>query len=114
MPVTLARYFGRREPATEPAAIGAAVEGADSARRIEISEMAFGRGTIEVVAGTTVEWVNRDLLAHTVTAPDRSFDSGLIQPGSRWRRTFTEPGTYRYVCTPHPFMRGVVRVRAPR
>lgn len=113
VPVTLARYFGRRAQPPEAAAeAGAAVHPDDGVRRIEIREMAFGRGTIEVTVGTTVEWVNRDFLAHTVTGADRSFDSGLIEPGSRWRRTFTEPGTYQYVCTPHPFMRGVVKVSA--
>lgn len=105
IPITLARYFGGRAPA---AALG---EPGDSVRRIEIRDLAFGR-TLEVVAGTTVEWINRDPLQHTITAEDGSFNSGLVDPGARWRRTFTEPGTYRYHCTPHPFMRGTIIVKA--
>jgi plastocyanin len=58
-----------------------------------------------------VEWKNDDPLAHTVTADDGSWDSGLIQPGATWRRTFDRPGTYPFHCTPHPFMKGVVVVR---
>jgi plastocyanin len=50
-------------------------------------------------------------MAHTVTAADGKFDSGLIQPGGRWSHTFTQPGTYDFTCTPHPFMKGVVIVR---
>jgi plastocyanin len=59
-----------------------------------------------------VAWRNNDQLVHTVTANDGSFDSGSIQPGTTWRHTFTRPGTYVFHCTPHPFMRGVIIVRA--
>lgn len=68
---------------------------------------------LEVVSGTTVEWTNRDAVPHTVTSPDGVFDSGLIQPGARWRHTFSRPGTYSFHCTPHPFMKGTVAVREP-
>ena len=67
---------------------------------------------ITVPAGTTVEWVNDDPLAHTVVAADSSFDSGLIEPGKTWRHTFTKPGTFDYSCRPHPFMHGTVVVKA--
>ncbi|HEU0051923.1 MAG TPA: cupredoxin family copper-binding protein, partial [Longimicrobium sp.] len=73
--------------------------------------LAYVPNRIEIAAGTTVEWTNNDPLAHSVTAADRSFDSGLIQPGATWRYTFTRPGTYDFSCTPHPFMKGTVVVR---
>ena len=73
--------------------------------------MAFTPARIEIEAGTTVTWKNNDPLAHSVTAADRSFDSGLIQPGATWSYTFTKPGTYDFSCTPHPFMKGVVVVK---
>ena len=66
---------------------------------------------IEVEAGTTVEWKNSDPLPHTVTAPDKRFDSGLIGSGKTWRRTFNEKGTFHYQCLPHPFMTGIVVVK---
>ena len=111
IPLTLARYFGgaprggaRVAPPPEPEASGAVT-------RIAIRSLAFAPGTVEITAGATIEWTNDDPLAHTVTAADSSFDSGLIEPGRKWRRTFATPGTYRYACTPHPFMRGVVVVK---
>jgi plastocyanin len=110
IPVTLARYFGRRAGApvvTAPAT-------GDSVVRIDLRDLAYRPASIEIEAGTTVEWVNGDPLAHTVTATDTTFDSGLIEPGRTWRRTFTVPGTWRFACTPHPFMRGVIVVRARR
>ena len=69
------------------------------------------RSKIEIIVGSTVEWKNNDPLPHTVTAADKSFDSGNIMPGQTWKHTFTKPGTYSFYCTPHPFMKGVIVVR---
>jgi plastocyanin/uncharacterized membrane protein len=55
--------------------------------------------------GETVEFKNEDIFAHTVTADDGSFDSGLIQPGSSWKLTMPKT-TVGFHCTPHPNMRG--------
>jgi amicyanin len=67
---------------------------------------------LQISVGTTVEWRNNDPLPHTVTAVDKSFNSGLINPGKSYSHTFTKPGTYNFFCTPHPFMKGVVVVKA--
>ena len=71
----------------------------------------FSPSRIQIRTGTTVVWRNDDQLIHTVTADNKSFDSGLIQPGRTYRRTFDRPGEYPYYCMPHPFMKGVVVVR---
>lgn len=58
---------------------------------------------LEIEAGTTVTWVNRDPVWHTVTFTDGSEDSGEIPAGASWSHTFDEPGTYEYYCIPHAF-----------
>jgi len=75
----------------------------------------YSPSTITVVIGVnnTVQWVNNDTAPHTVTATDHSFDSGNLNPGDTWIYTFTKPGTYTYVCTYHPWMKGTVIVIAP-
>ena len=80
-------------------------------RNASIRNFAYTPGRIVIAAGTTVQWKNNDPVAHTVTATDGSFDSGLIEFGKIYRRTFTEPGTYNYYCLPHTFMKGVIVVR---
>lgn len=118
VPVTLRRYFGGRGTAPTPRAdpppvtprAGAAAE-AGAVASAGVKGFAYTPTRIEITAGTTVEWKNGDPVAHTVTAADQSFDSGLIQPGATWRHTFATPGTYDFLCTPHPFMKGVVVVR---
>jgi plastocyanin len=102
IPFTLSRYFGRRA-----AGAGAAVTGI----AVEMRGMAFAPQRLEVSAGATVEWTNRDQVAHTITANDGSWDSGPIAPGGTWRHTFDTPGTYSFHCTPHPFMTGMVVVK---
>jgi len=76
-----------------------------------IRNFAFLPPRIEIVAGTTIQWKNNDPVAHTVTATDGSFNSGLIDSGKTYRRTFPKAGTYDYYCLPHTFMKGVVVVR---
>ena len=81
-----------------------------SVRRTTIKNISYLQPRITVSVGTTVEWTNGDPLPHTVTANDRSFNSGLIQPGKTFRHTFTKAGTFNYYCVPHPFMKGVIVV----
>ena len=78
---------------------------------VQVVDFAFNPGAVDVVAGTTVTWVNGGAALHTVTASDGSFDSGLLSAGGgRYSRRFATPGTYPYLCGLHPSMSGVVRV----
>ncbi|MEE9181236.1 MAG: plastocyanin/azurin family copper-binding protein, partial [candidate division NC10 bacterium] len=82
------------------------VRGADSPQLAD----PYLPGTLTVVAGTTVTWVNQDLVIHTVTSDVGLFDSGSMRPGDRFSFTFTTAGTFTYRCLPHEFMRGTVVV----
>ena len=77
----------------------------------EIKDAVFAPARIEVAAGTTIEWTNKDPMQHSVVARDSSFDSGLLDPSEKYSRTFDAPGTYEIICGPHPFMRVTVVVR---
>jgi hypothetical protein len=41
-----------------------------------------------------------------------AFDSGDLEEGESYSLTFTTPGTYDYLCTPHPNMTGRIVVVA--
>lgn len=116
VPITLRRYIpglrgGSRETDDGDGAAGAGTRtpaplpapGADTVL-VEVRQLAYGEDELRIRRGTTVTWVNRDPLVHTVTADDGSFDSDSIEPESRWSRTFPEAGAFPYHCTPHPFM----------
>ncbi len=74
----------------------------------------FSPPTITVMIGmnSTVTWVNLDSGVHTVTANDKSFDSGNLNQGDTFTFTFTQPGTYHYYCKYHSWMAGTVNVVA--
>jgi plastocyanin len=65
---------------------------------------------VSVPAGQSAAWTNMGSQAHSVTAADGSFDSGLVSPGSTVPLEFDTPGVYAYTCTPHPWMKGNVVV----
>jgi plastocyanin len=78
-----------------------------------IRDLAFVPDTLRIAAGSTVVWVNcedDDAHAHTATASNSAWGSPVLDRGAAWEHTFTVPGEYDYVCLPHSFMRGVVRV----
>lgn len=111
IPVTLARYFGNRAAPAAADQGGATAVATGDTVRINMQNLQYGTPSVEVRPGTTVIWVNRDPLPHTVTSDDGKFDSDLIDPARSWSRTFGEAGTFAYHCTPHPFMKGTVTVR---
>ncbi len=80
------------------------------------SKLSFEPAEITIRVGDKVEWRNRTVLTHTVTADPRivadtsnvalpeganPFNSAAIPAGQVFRHTFTVPGTYRYLCLPH-------------
>jgi plastocyanin len=79
---------------------------------VHIKDFGYHPATLTVAPGTTVRFVNDDGEAHTVTAADASFDSTGLDTGDAWARTFSKPGTYAYFCALHPYMKGVIVVRA--
>lgn len=103
--------------------------GADSSgSTVSISGLTFKPSSLEVEAGTTVEWVNEDDVAHTVTSgrqgeqaapgvnegkdpkPDGLFDYSLAGAGDAVTFTFDEAGTYPYYCDIHRQMVGEIIV----
>lgn len=71
------------------------------ATAVEIIDFAFEPAELEIATGTKVTWTNSGGQPHTATAEDGSFDTGVLTTGKSASYTFTEPGTYAYVCTLH-------------
>ncbi len=73
---------------------------------VEIHDHTFDPAQLKVAAGTTVTWINRDTEAHTVTADNGLFDSGVIEPGKSYSTWLGGAGTVAYHCEKHPDMKG--------
>lgn len=95
-------------PEASPAATPAAAAG--DVVLVEIIDDRYTPRSANVAAGTTVRWVNRDGVTHTVSAFDAEFESGVMRKGAVYSATFDTPGTYSYGCDLHLEMRGNVVV----
>lgn len=76
---------------------------------------------IDIKPGTRVTWVNEDVFTYmesefsglhnvVVTEGPELFGSPLLAHAERFSRVFTGVGDYQYMCAPHPYMQGIVRV----
>ena len=75
-------------------------------------EYSYFPGRTRIKAGTTVTFTNVGDIPHTATAYQQgNWDTGALAKGESKEVTFTEPGVYYYICTPHPWMYGQVIVK---
>jgi LPXTG-motif cell wall-anchored protein len=86
------------------------VAAAAASTTVTIADFAFSPKSVAINVGDTVTWRNTDDVAHSATAEDGSFDTGTFGNGKSRSETFDTAGTFQYICTPHPFMKGTVTV----
>ncbi len=85
---------------------------APASNTIVIKNFSFVPASLTVAPGTKIAVMNEDQAPHTVTANDKSFDTGVIPGGQRGEFTApTKPGSYPYVCTIHQYMTGTLIVQ---
>lgn len=105
-----ARWLRIFRPAAAPPPPQGKQSADSTAAIVQMSMIAFTPREVRIRTGQSVEWINRDPIAHTVTAGSGEWGSELLVEGSRYSRRFDAPGRYPYYCTPHPQMQGVVIV----
>jgi plastocyanin len=83
---------------------------ASGVTEVVIGDFFFRPQDINIHTGQTVTWTNEGTVpeGHTVTGD--GFDSKVIKHGETYSRVFNDTGTFDYVCTLHPNMRGSVTV----
>ncbi len=79
----------------------------------------FSPAALSISVGDTVRWTNDGNIAHTVTSgtggsfpgdPDGLWDSGFLDLGQSYSRTFDTPGTFTVFCTLHPVLMGTATI----
>ncbi|MDI3307091.1 MAG: cupredoxin family copper-binding protein [Acetobacteraceae bacterium] len=97
-------------PAPVPVATEAGAEAEEAV--ITIDNFTFAPSQLTVARGARVVWVNRDDIPHLIASADdlQAMRSLPLDTDDRFAFTFAKPGTYRYFCSLHPHMQGVVIV----
>jgi|ERR1700710_2182989 plastocyanin len=76
---------------------------------VMIDNFTFEPQQLNVKIGTTVTWKNRDDIPHTLVSPGK-FRSKVLDTDNSFSFTFTAAGEYKYFCSLHPHMTGVIKV----
>jgi quinohemoprotein ethanol dehydrogenase len=103
-------------PPPPPTVAGPAGPIADGVNTVKIGdnnvEYAFFPSRTRIKAGSTVTFSNVGDQTHTATAfQSGDWDTGGLDKGQSKQITFDKPGTYYYICTPHPWMYGQIIVQ---
>ncbi len=93
------------------AALATGAHAAGKSHAVTIEGMKFVPEQLQVAAGDTITWTNRDIVPHTVTSTVSKVESGDLQSGKSWKFTAKTKGEMPYVCRLHPGMKGVVVIK---
>ena len=74
---------------------------------IVLDKMAFGPVPAVLHPGDTITWQNNDVMHHTATAKDKSFDIDLPSKASV-KMTVGAAGNVDFFCKFHPGMKGTL------
>jgi len=83
-------------PAPGASIISSSQDAKRGSSTVTMQDMRFDPYELKISEGETVTWVNTDDMVYSVTADDGSFDSGDIQPGGSYTRTFNTVGVISY------------------
>jgi plastocyanin len=97
-----------QEPAPEPKPRPVAVKAAPGS--VQMRDFSFSPATITVNAGESVTWVNAGEEPHNAVGDN--FSTALLDAGKSGSKSFATAGTFAYICTVHPQMKGTVKVLA--
>jgi plastocyanin len=78
---------------------------------VQIDNMKFTPDNLNLIRGDSILWINKDIVPHTVTAEDNSFDSKSIAPGESWKMRPRKAGKVFYKCSFHPVMKATFIAR---
>jgi plastocyanin len=92
------------------AVLGAMVVPARAATiQITIDNLVFAPAEVSAKVGDTIEWINKDVLAHTATARNGDFDV-MMPPKKTVTSVLKKAGTIEYYCRFHPNMKAVLKI----
>ena len=89
--------------------LAAAVPAHAATIQIVMENLVISPAEVSVKAGDTIEWVNKDVFAHTATARNGDFDV-TMPPKKTVTSVVQKAGTVEYYCRFHPNMKAVLTI----
>ena len=77
--------------------------------KVTIDNFTFTPAQPSVKVGDTVTWTNHDDIPHTVVSAGK-YRSKAMDTDGTFSFTFTSAGDYKYFCSLHPHMTGMITV----
>ena len=77
--------------------------------QIVIENLVYAPATASAKVGDTIEWVNKDVLAHTSTSRNGDFDV-MVPPKQTVTSVLKKAGTVDYYCRFHPNMKATLKI----
>jgi plastocyanin len=77
--------------------------------KVTIDNFTFSPAEVKVKVGDTVTWTNHDDIPHTAVSAGK-FRSKTMDTDDTFSFTFTSAGDYKYFCSLHPHMTGMIKV----
>jgi plastocyanin len=77
--------------------------------QVTIDNFTFAPAELKVKVGDTVTWTNHDDIPHTVVSAGK-YRSKTLDTDDKFSFTFTSAGDYKYFCSLHPHMTGMIKV----
>lgn len=88
----------------------AAGESPNQQHIVEVRKLEFSPSELAVAPGDTVVWINKDIIPHTITADDESWDSDFVDTDADWQTVVEAGMSETYFCRFHPTMKARLRI----
>jgi plastocyanin len=100
---------GRILPIAAALVLGVSVSAQAATIQISMENLEIMPAQASARVGDTIEWSNKDVLAHTATARNGDFDV-MLPPKKIGKLVATKVGTFEYYCRFHPNMKAMLNV----
>jgi plastocyanin len=95
---------------TSPSPANSTVTSTASQNPVAIQNYAFSPSTLTIQKGANVTWTNYDSVQHHVVSDSSAFSSPLLNKGDTYTHQFNNTGSFSYICSIHPYMKGTIVV----
>jgi plastocyanin len=95
---------------TSTASTSTASTSTASQNSVAIQNYAFNPSTLTIQKGANVTWTNYDSVQHHVVSDSSAFSSPLLNKGDTYTHQFNNTGSFSYICSIHPYMKGTIVV----